>query len=120
MSSTGLYSGLYQTFYATAALVDDVLVTLQTQNACDTDDCRRLGQLLINLATDDTVDISARILNMALRGKHHLSSTDKREAGEALLSSRIDHRTLDILEEFARALEQVQVQSLARMREGVP
>lgn len=118
MSSTGLYSGLYQTFYATAILVDEVLITLQTQNHCNSEACRSLGQLLIDLTTEDTKNVSVRMLDIALRGKHHLSPTDKRKTGEALLSSQTDHQTLEVLEELARALEQIQVQSLARMREG--
>lgn len=117
MSSTGLYSGLYQTFYETATLVDNVLVTLRTQNRCDTDACAKLGQLLIDLASEDNKILSMRMLAMALRDKHQLSPADRRNAGEALLSSQIDQQTLEVLEELARALEQMQVQSLARMRE---
>lgn len=120
MSSTGLYSGLYQTFYETATLVDSVLVTLATQNRCDTDACAKLGQLLLDLASEDNKNLSVRMLAMALRDRHGLSPTDRRAAGEALLSSQVNQQTLEVLEELARALEQMQAQSLARMREDAP
>lgn len=120
MSSTGLYSGLYQTFYETATLVDNVLVTLRTQNRCDTDACAKLGQLLIDLASEDNKILSVRLLAMALRGKRKLSPTERSAAGEALLSSQASQQTIEVLEELARALEQMQAQSLARMREDAP
>lgn len=120
MSSTGLYSGLYQTFYETATLVDDVLVALRTQDRCDTDACARLGQLLIDLASEDTKVLSVWLLAMALRDKHKLSAADRRAAGEALLGHQVNQHILEVLEELARVLEQMRVQSLARMREDAP
>lgn len=120
MSSTGLYSGLYQILYETATLVDDVLVALRAQDRCDTDACARLGQLLIDLASEDTKILSVRMLAMALRDEYKLSAADRRAAGEALLAYQIDQQTLNVLEELARVLEQMQVQSLARMREDAP
>jgi hypothetical protein len=120
MSSTGLYSGLYQTFYKAATLVDDVLVTLGTRNSCETDVCKELGQLLIDLASEEKRNLSVQMLAMALRDNHRLSPTNRREAGEALLSNQVDQQTLEVLEELSRVLEQMQAQSLSRMREGAP
>jgi hypothetical protein len=120
MSNTGLHSGLYQTLHSTATLVDDVLVTLSTQNRCNTDACAKLGQLLLDLGAEDSKNLSIRILALAIRDRQKLTPSSRREAGEALLSSQADQQTLEVLEELARALEQMQVQTLARMREGSP
>ena len=118
MSSTGLYSGLYQTMYETATLVDDVLVTLKTREHCDTDACVKLAHVLINLASKESRSLPTRLLALALDDVHSISSTDGRTIGEALLSNQPSRQTIDALERLARALELMQVQSLARMREG--
>lgn len=120
MSSTGVYSGLYQTFYETAALVDDVLVTLRTRNSCETDACQELGRLLIDLASEEKRNLSVQMLALSLRDNHRLSPANTRQAGESLLSNRVEERTVEVLDELSRVLEQLQAQSLSRMHEGAP
>lgn len=118
MGGTRLYPGLYQTFYETATLVDRALVSLRTQDHYDADACTKLGKLLIDMASESEKNFLIRLLAMSIRGNQSLNPSARREAGEALLSSQVNQQTIEVLEEFARTLEQMQIQSVARIREG--
>lgn len=116
-SSTRLFSGLYRTFYETATLVDRVLVSLTTNQPHDADACTKLGKLLIDSSFQKERNLPIRLLDMSIQGYHKLDPDARLEAGEALLSFQTNQQTIDVLEELASALEQMQIQSLNRIRE---
>ena len=116
MSSTGYYSGLYRPFYEAAVLVDNVLLTLKTNAPINQNDIKKLGHLLVNLASENATDPSVQLLSLSLRTKPDQNTAAWLSAGNDLIALQPSDNTIRVLEELARVLEQEQVRSFARMR----
>lgn len=117
MSNTGLYSGMYQLVYETATLVDRALIGLKTGNGSGRVACEQLGQLLLSIASNEDERLHIQLLAMKLKSNLESQPVTWQEVGRALLDFQLTQHTVPFLEELARALEQEQIQSLARMHE---
>jgi len=119
MSDMGLYAGLYEQIREYAELVDGVLIALKEGKSSPSDTPRKeLGRLLANLAENGGDDLSARRIAMILRSKTDFDPKWS-EVGSALLSDKVDEKTVDLLENLAQSLEEDQAATVARMRGGI-
>lgn len=111
MSNIGNFSGVYQLVYQVAEMVDQVLLGTSDQVSV-----HRLGQLFIDMASEDKRNHRAQYLDMTLRRKGMVDAKKLLEVGNALTKNKVQDEERDFLEEVARILEQEQTYSLERMR----
>lgn len=121
MSDTGLFSGIYEQVREYAEMLDKVLIHLKDGSSSQEDPERQeLGRLFVKLAEPTYDDPSNRRAVLLLSGVSALSSKDLKRAGEMLLGSEKDGRSLATLERFAHDLEQEGASAMARMRGNIP
>jgi hypothetical protein len=117
MNDTGLFSGIYQGIRDHADLLDRVLVRLNAGTSVPADGERqRLAAWLVSLAEAPTMDSSARMIRVLLRGQGAAMQQDWAEVGDSLRAGPVGPGTIARLEGLARALEREQAAALARLR----
>lgn len=117
MSDTTLYSGLYQQLSEYAELVDDVLLTVVGNNReKNVELYKRLGGLLESLVTESEGRLSTKIIAQLLRENDDVVQNELSEITQGLQNGKVDEITRDVLERFARLLEQERTILMSRIR----
>ncbi len=117
MSDTGLFSGIYQGIRDHADLLDRVLVRLKAGTShWQDDDRQRLSAWLNTLGESHTVDSSASMIRILLRGQGVSIQQGWGEIATSLQSEQVSAAVIGRLEVLARALEREQSAALTRLR----
>jgi hypothetical protein len=117
MNDTGLFSGIYQGIRDQADLLDRVLVRLKAGTSGRHDEDRQqLAAWLCSLGDTQTLDASACMVRVLLRGRGATVQQGWEEVGRSLQQELVGTSVIDRLEELARALDREQAEALARLR----
>ena len=116
MSNPGLYSSIYQMIREYAELVDAVLIGLKTNLSAGDPQREQLAQRLSDLVGSDKTDLAVKMVALLLAEESEHNATKWTEMSQRLRASIATRSLIDDLEQFARDLEQLQVDALAKMR----
>lgn len=117
MSDTTLYSGLYQQLSQYAELVDDVLLSMVGDNPeKNVQLYKRLGGLLEDLLTESEGRLSTKIIAQLLWDDDDIVQNELPEVAKGLRSGKVDKTAKEVLERFARLLEQERTTIMSRIR----
>lgn len=117
MSNPGIYSGIYKQVQELAELVDEVIIRLKENNSFKNDANRqKLSHILANLEPNKWDNLSTGLISIKLTGEDLDNHPDWSRIGKVLSSDKSNQIIVDELESVAQILEQMQSDTLAKMR----
>ncbi len=117
MSNPGIYSGIYTQIREYAELVDLVLIGIKSNISSINDQSRqKLAKLLTNLEPNKWDNISTRIIATMLINEDKINPSKWSKMVLQLHSDKPDPSLVVDLEGFAQTLEQLQADTLTRMK----